>query len=185
MKEGKASRTATATAAARAFESVRSKDKRVCYDPYAKEFLGGIFSILTNSLFPTRVIMRMLNRYAEKVNPGAFALGAVRTRYIDDYLMECIDDEIEQVVMLGAGYDARAYRIDELKGKVKVFEIDHPDTQSAKIEKVKKIFGILPEHVIYVPVDFNTQKLDEQLLESGYDKYLKTLFITSHSIPIL
>ncbi len=177
MKEGKASRTAAATSFARAFESIRSKDKRVCYDPYAKDFLGGIYSILTHSLFPTRMIMRMLDWYGERVNPGGFALVAVRTKYIDDYLMECIDDGIEQVVMLGAGYDARAYRIDELKRKVKVFEVDHPDTQSVKIEKVKKIFGTLPEHVIYVPVDFNIQKLDERLFESGYDKNLKTLFI--------
>ena len=63
---------------------------------------------------------------------------ASRTRYIDDYLHECIDDEIKQLVILGAGYDSRAYRFDDLKGKVKVFELDHPATQKVKIEKIKK-----------------------------------------------
>jgi methyltransferase (TIGR00027 family) len=88
-----------------------------------------------------------------------------------------IDDGIEQLVILGAGYDSRAYRFDELKGKVKVFEVDHPATQTVKMEKVKKIFGSLPDHVVYVPIDFENQKLDERLFESGYDKNLKTLFI--------
>jgi methyltransferase (TIGR00027 family) len=80
-------------------------------------------------------------------------------------------------VILGAGYDSRAFRFDALKEKVRVFEVDHPDSQSDKKEKVRKIFGSLPDHVVYVPVDFNNEKLDEKLYESGYDKNLKTLFI--------
>jgi len=101
----------------------------------------------------------------------------IRTRYIDDYLKACIDDGIKQLVILGAGYDSRAYRFDGLKGKVKVFEVDNPATQKEKIEKVKKILGSLPDKVVYVPIDFHKEKLDERLFESGYDKNLKTLFI--------
>ena len=81
------------------------------------------------------------------------------------------------MVILGAGYDSRAFRFNALKEKARVFEIDHPDSQKIKKEKVRKIFGSLPEHVVYVPVDFNKEKLDEKLYESGYDKNLKTLFI--------
>ena len=57
------------------------------------------------------------------------------------------------------------------------FEVDHPATQEDKLAKVKKIFGEPPSHVTYVPVDFNTQTLDQRLPESGYDRALKTLFI--------
>jgi methyltransferase (TIGR00027 family) len=64
-----------------------------------------------------------------------------------------------------------------LKEGVKVFEVDHPDSQSTKKEKVRKIFGCLPDHVIYVPVDFEKARLDESLFAHGYDKNLKTLFI--------
>lgn len=81
------------------------------------------------------------------------------------------------MVILGAGYDTRAYTFDELKGKVKVFEVDHPATQKVKVEKVKKIFGSLPDHVVYISIDFDKEQLDKRLFESGYDKDLKTLFI--------
>jgi methyltransferase (TIGR00027 family) len=109
--------------------------------------------------------------------PHAANSVVARTRYIDDYLKACITDGIEQLVILGAGYDSRAYRFDELKTRVKVFEVDHPDTQRAKIQKVKKIFGSLPSHVVFVGLDLDERKLGEGLLESGYDKGKKTLFI--------
>jgi methyltransferase (TIGR00027 family) len=81
------------------------------------------------------------------------------------------------LVILGAGYDSRAYRFDELRPRVRVFEVDHPDTQRAKIQKVKKIFGSLPSHVVYVGLDLDEKKLGEGLLESGYSRDKKTLFI--------
>jgi len=80
-------------------------------------------------------------------------------------------------VILGAGYDSRAYRLEGHQGKVKAFEVDHPATQRAKIEKLKQILGHLPEYVVFVPIDFNTQSLEQRLCESGYDERLKTLFI--------
>ena len=60
---------------------------------------------------------------------------------------------------------------------MKVFEVDHPLTQKVKMRKVKKILGSLPRHVVYVPIDFEKETLDKRLLENGYDKELKTLFI--------
>jgi O-methyltransferase involved in polyketide biosynthesis len=45
--------------------------------------------------------------------------------------------------------------------------VDHPGTQRVKIEKGKEIFGFLPDHVIYVPVDFETDNFGERLLEQG------------------
>jgi len=81
------------------------------------------------------------------------------------------------LVILGAGYDSRAYRFDELKKDIKVFEVDHPDTQTLKIEKVKRILGALPDNVVYVSIDFSKETLDQKLSESGYKRNLKTLFI--------
>jgi methyltransferase (TIGR00027 family) len=143
-------------AALRAAEWMAPEDERMCHDPFAKDFLGPIFGTIAK----TRLLTKTAIWFSERI-----ALEA------------CIDDGIEQLVILGAGYDSRAYRSDKLKGKVKVFEVDHPATQMVKMEKVKKIFGSLPDHVVYVPIDFENQKLDERLFESGYDKSLKTLFI--------
>ena len=100
-----------------------------------------------------------------------------RERYIDDYLEACLSEGLEQLVILGAGYDARAYRFDALRTGVKVFEVDHPATQAVKLKKLVAIFGAWPAHVTYVPIDFNQQSLAERLFASGYDEQRKTLFI--------
>jgi methyltransferase (TIGR00027 family) len=93
------------------------------------------------------------------------------------------------LVILGAGFDSRAYRFTQLKGKVIIFEVDHPATQKVKLDKLRQIFGAVPAYVAYVPVDFDAETL-EKLFTCGYDKRLKTLFIwegvtyyiTSHAV---
>jgi methyltransferase (TIGR00027 family) len=81
------------------------------------------------------------------------------------------------LVVLGAGYDTRAFRIEKLKRGVPVFELDHPATQKSKKEIVKGLFGEIPEHVRYIPVDFERDRVCEKLLLSDYDPGLETFFI--------
>ena len=102
---------------------------------------------------------------------------AVRERYVDDYLETGLREGLEQLVILGAGYDARAYRFDALKTGVKVFEVDHPATQRVKLKKLAAIFGARPAHVTYVAIDFDRESLADRLCASGYDEQCKTLFI--------
>jgi methyltransferase (TIGR00027 family) len=83
---------------------------------------------------------------------------------------------MDQLVIMGAGYDSRPYRFEELKNKM-VFEVDYPATQEMKIKKVKRIYGSLPDHVVYIPVDFQRETLEKRLFENGYDRKRKTLFI--------
>ncbi len=179
MKEGKAATSAVSTTVFRALESIKPANERVLFDPYAIRFLSGKPKALLNSRFliSGRLLNIIINWRLSRLIPGGTNYVIVRSRYIDDYLNQCIDDNIEQFVFLGAGYDARAFRFTALKDGVKVFEVDHPDSQRIKKEKVKKIFGSLPDHIIYVPVDFEKTKLDERLFACGYDKNLKTLFI--------
>ena len=99
-----------------------------------------------------------------------------RCRYIDDYLQACLKAGIQQLVILGAGLDSRAYRFDDLKEGAKVFEVDHPATQQAKRDKLKRLFGELPSHVTFIPIDFDEETL-QKLFEFGYNNQLKTLFI--------
>ena len=86
-------------------------------------------------------------------------------------------DGLDQLVILRAGYDARAYRMEELRHNVRVFEVDHPATQQEKKAKLMKLLGSLPDSVVYVPVDFERDWLDLRLLESGYDGNERSLFI--------
>ena len=167
MKRRQSSITAEGIAFARAMESLKPEGERVCCDPYARQFIS----------LPMYVLMRLFWGYAQQRSPGVSDYLAVRTRHIDEVLRSRIDDGIAQVVILGAGFDSRAYRLPQLKSRVKVFEVDHPATQSVKLERLKKIFVAIPDYVVYVPIDFDTETLAERLAVSGYTRTAKTLFI--------
>ncbi len=167
MKRSQSSITAQGIAFARAKESQKPESERICYDPYARQFVSRWLWV-TMSLFWG---------YAQLRSPGVSEYLATRTRYIDDYLTACIEDGLQQLVILGSGFDSRPYRFEQLKKQGRVFEVDHPATQAVKLAKVKQIFGSLPEHVTYVAIDFDQQRLDQRMAECGYDPRLKTLFI--------
>jgi methyltransferase (TIGR00027 family) len=173
VKDRQASRTAEGVALIRALESRRPKNVRICYDPLAEHFLGAPFTIVLNS----RLIQRLMRRRGERLSPGLIGFVVARCRYIDDRLRVCLDEGIEQLVILGAGYDSRAYRFDELKERIRVFELDYPATQKVKMEKLRKVIPSPQANITYIPVDFNREDFREALFAGGYDKTMKTLFI--------
>ncbi len=166
MKKTQTSITAQGMATFRALESAKPAGERVCYDPLARKFVDPWLFF----------VERAFNRLAEWRSPGVAGFIAARCRYIDETLEACVQGGAAQVVILGAGLDSRAYRFSALKGPVKVFEVDHPATQAAKIARLKKIFHEVPRHVTYVPIDFNAETLD-RLAECGYDRSQRSLFI--------
>ena len=168
MRKNQTSMTAIGIAIVRGIESEKPRDVRLFHDPYARKFVNGALYNLV-SIFDKM-------GYGEWKGPGVMGFLAVRERHIDEFLMGQLRAGIQQVVILGAGLDARAYRFEELK-KIRVFEVDHPASQASKVEKVRQVFGELPAHVTYIPIDFNIQTLEKRLPESGYDKSLQTLFI--------
>ena len=169
MRKNQTSMTAIGIAIVRGIESEKPEGKRICYDPYASQLVSPFLY----------KFVRFFDKigYSEIKGPGVMGFLTVRDRHVDGYLKACLKDGIQQLVILGAGLDARAYRFEELKNDVKVFEVDHPASQATKLEKLKQVFGSQPTHVIYVGIDFNTQRLDQRLFKSGYDERLKTLFI--------
>jgi methyltransferase (TIGR00027 family) len=166
MKGKQSSVTAQGIAAVRAVESSKPPQERICYDPLARQLVSPAFFLLA----------KLFAGYGEWRAPGTTGFIVARTRYIDDYLQACLDSRIDQLVILGAGLDSRAYRFEQLRAHVNVFEVDHPATQQEKCRKLRKIFGELPQHVTFVPIDFNQESL-EKLFDFGYDKRRKTLFI--------
>jgi methyltransferase (TIGR00027 family) len=168
MKKKQSSTTAEGMAILRAIEAKRPESKRICYDPIARMLVPDISVFLSKLVIDSGLYERMA--------PGAVAFITARERYIDDFLKACLNEGLDQVVILGAGFDTRAYRTAGIE-KTRVFEIDHPDTQAEKLKRLKKVINPLPGNVTYVPVDFNTQTLAERLLTSGYNEQGKTLFI--------
>ena len=173
-KKGRdSSKTAETLAMVRASESKRLEDERICYDPFAIHFVSRAvleFAARNPEKFKAFVAEN------ERLVPGAGNSCVARVRYIDDVVKSSLAEGLEQLVIFGAGYDTRAYRIDELK-KVRVFEVDHPVTQRSKVEKVREIFGSLSDNVTYVPVDLEVDDPGLRLVDNGYDRARKTLFV--------
>jgi len=167
------SKTAETIAMVRVGESRRPEDERICYDPYAIRFISQeVLEFATCNPEKYKAFLAQ----KERLVPGAGNSIIARVRYFDDVVNFSIGEGLEQLVILGAGYDTRAYRIEGLKN-VRIFEVDQPATQKIKVEKIEEIFGSLPCYVTYVSVDIGVDTLGQRLLECGYDRSLKTLFI--------
>jgi methyltransferase (TIGR00027 family) len=168
MKQQQSSTTAEGMALTRAIESAKPADKRICYDPIARSLVSGFKYTLSKLAID-------LGLYASAA-PGAIEFIIARERYIDDYLSACLREGLDQVVILGAGFDTRPYRIPGIE-KTKVFEIDYAATQAEKQKRLKKTLKRIPEYVTFIPTDFSYQTLEDVLLSTSYDKQGKTLFI--------
>ncbi|AKB32001.1 hypothetical protein MSSIH_1311 [Methanosarcina siciliae HI350] len=161
-------KTAEGMALVRAIEAQKPEDVRICYDPVALSLVNRIRFVLSKLVIGSGIYGLMFG--------GAIEFITARERYIDDFLKACLSESLDQVVILGAGFDTRAYRIAGIE-KTQVFEVDHPATQEVKLKRLKKVINPLPDHVTFVQVDFDTQMLGERLPASGYDEQGKTLFI--------
>jgi methyltransferase (TIGR00027 family) len=113
--------------------------------------------------------------------PGnAAVLAPLRTVAIDEALRRSVE---RQVVVLGAGLDSRAWRMDELAGSV-VYEVDHPATQAYKARRVGSLRRCARE-VHFVAVDFEHDSLDQCLAGAGHDSRTPTFWIWEGVIPYL
>ena len=111
--------------------------------------------------------------------PGAsvFLVVTARTKHIDSTLEADLDRGVRQVVILGAGFDTRAYRMSDRHPSVRFFEVDSPATQETKKQRVAHALSELPAQVVYVPIDFQTQSLEEQLSGAGFQADQPTFFV--------
>ena len=101
----------------------------------------------------------------------------VRAKFIDDHLRDlCKKEAVKQIVILGAGNDMRAARLDFLKGR-KVFGVDFPDQITNKKQILKKELGTLPENIIYVGSNLKETSLSNALSQAGFNRKEKSVFI--------
>ena len=115
-----------------------------------------------------------MGRIQEPGEEGITTFANTRTVNFDRIMKKCLE-LVDQVVIMGAGYDLRV--LDLAKGKsVKVFELDQEKTQNLKIETMKKA-RIEHDWVTYVQVDFREESWVKKLIKSGFDKTKKTFFL--------
>lgn len=165
MKEGQSSRTALAAAALRANHFQNTADP-VFADPYAYALTSRAWQkLLRSPLLLTVMNSSILNRTLGLLS--AQVVG--RSRYAEDLLQQALARQINQYVLVGAGLDSFALRQNPHSPDLKIFEIDHPDTQATKRQKLQQL-GTVPATVEFVAIDFEKESLADALARSSYQQ---------------
>ena len=165
MRHRKPSGTSTVVAFLRGLNTVGVTRVRDFSDPFAARLLppwpgralrGLDWLFKRYPMFKERLVVG---------SRGALDLVALRSRAIDTSWSEAYRKGVRQLVILGAGLDARAYRLPELDG-ASVFEVDHPATQEVKRERARALRSAAAAHT-YVPMDFRRDDLGRALRGAG------------------
>jgi methyltransferase (TIGR00027 family) len=163
------SRTGYITAFARSL-SRRSDPPEIANDDrLADVFLLPVYRLLMRA-------PRLTRRLFDAATPGAVAYFNARTRHIDAIVQERIAAGIDQLVVLGAGFDSRAMRFDAELGQTRVFEVDVADVIALKAHHLAMAGQRLPGRVTQIAIDFSTERLDK-LLSHGFRPTARTLFL--------
>jgi methyltransferase (TIGR00027 family) len=165
MAERSASTTMIRSVIYRAMHQVLDADPKILDDPLVVGLVKGssreeILAIPANSLPPTWFRSSFV----------------VRSRYAEDSLREAVADGIGQYVLLGAGMDTFAYRQPSWATRLRIFEIDHPESQKVKREHLANRGIAVLANVEFCPIDFERTSLAEGLATSSLDHRAPTFF---------
>jgi methyltransferase (TIGR00027 family) len=171
MQDGRASQTAVMVTTARAVAHLEG-DVPGFSDPTAMAWLPADARDRVEQIRAGAEPRSTRERFANEFAKGRARMMAVRTVAID---AEVRAASAPQLVILGAGFDGRAWRMPELRDVV-VFEVDHPDTQRDKRARAAALPQIARE-VRFLPVDFTRDRLDQKLSAAGHDPRQPTTWI--------
>jgi methyltransferase (TIGR00027 family) len=169
VRVGRTSFTASAVSAARGIAGV---------DPIAASLADGALAALIR--VASRPGVRRL------VNTAAFGLvdhAELRTLALDAVVRDAVADGVRQLVVLGAGLDARAWRMPEL-GDTTVFEVDHPSTQAYKRARIAARRATARD-VRFIAIDFERDRLDDVLARAGHDATAATTWLWEGVTPYI
>lgn len=174
------SSTAQWTTLSRALELRRRE--RIVTDRYAPALLRRRGRVLLTALGAAGTAQQAIERLPLL---GLAASALCRHRFIDEHLVAALP-EAEQVLILGAGYDSRAYRFASALGPRPVYEVDLPPLSQRKARVVAsrpELFG----HVTIrrVEIDFRTQSLTERLAGAGFETGARTFVVWEGVSPYL
>ena len=175
MLQGTPSKTAHRVALRRAAHQVF--DQPVVFrDPLALRILG----LSESSNFEAAGLRAPSRPFS--ISLRAFLVA--RSRFAEDALRAAVADAgVQQYVLLGGGLDTFAYR--NPFADVRVFEVDHPDTQAWKLSLLQENGVAVPESARHVAVDFQTQDLRERLLGCGFRMDKPAVFAWLGVVPYL
>lgn len=156
MEEGRPSKTALGAAIYRAAHQLLDNPK-IFDDPLALRIIG------TNAESALRA---NLWRFQRSRFLRTFIV--LRSRYAEDELARAIQRGVRQYVILGAGLDTYSYRNPSPGSRLRIFEVDHPSTQSWKRVRLREAEIAIPDSLTFTPVDFEQQTLTDGLNRVGF-----------------
>jgi methyltransferase (TIGR00027 family) len=109
--------------------------------------------------------------------PGLHEYVFVRTKVMDSVFVEALDAHFSQIILLGAGFDTRAMRFADRNRGTKIFEMDAPTTQQAKVGVLRRKKIPLPEDLIFAPINFDQEEIADALARAGYQTSQRCLFL--------
>jgi methyltransferase (TIGR00027 family) len=165
------SKTAMGAATLRAISAIDEREEYRGADYLAEIFLTEERKALLKDPTSRKWIIH------NKIIPGMYEFIIARTAFFDDMVKRALQENIPQIVFLGAGYDSRPYRFGALIADTRIFELDSKPTQQHKKELLHHARIPIPEQIVYVAIDFNTDIIGDVLTEAGFVKEQKTLFV--------
>ena len=165
------SRTAEWTCLSRAVSSLEEDD---CYrsdDTIALQLLPVRIKLIFGNPLVRKYVYRLIPA------KGMYEYVIARTKYIDAVFKEALAGRFDQILIFGAGFDTRALRFREISGTTKIFELDAPVTQEAKISQYRKRGLSIPPNLTFIPIDFDKESLSAKLEEAGFEKNKRSLFV--------
>jgi methyltransferase (TIGR00027 family) len=174
MARNPAAQTAFGPMVLAAVEQNEPPGRRLVDDDLADLFLPAPMRLLVAATRWTP-IRRLMIRGSEFTGPGLWANLACRKRFIADKLNTALDD-IDAVVILGAGLDTRGYLLTR-QVRIPVFEVDLPINIARKAKTVRRVLGEPPLSVRLVALDFERDDLLTSLAEHGYRTDYRAFFI--------
>lgn len=146
--------TAFSIAAVRAEEGSRPETERLFTDPYASAFAASGASVAEST-------QRFLDLpfFRDGVR--------LRTRFLDECVRDGLAAGLDQLVLLGAGFDARGLRMKEIETRgATVFEVDTPEQLARKRRALAGAGVKVPSRIVYVPFDFDTPDFETELRDA-------------------
>ena len=165
------SETAMATAALRAMAAL---DERV--EIRGPDYLAEIF-LDAESKAPLQDPSVRQWVIKNRIAPGAYEFMIARTAYFDHIVKDAFSQNLPQVVFLGAGYDSRSYRFNDLIQETRIFELDALPTQHRKREMLEAAGIPVLNQLTFVPIDFDTENLRQILPAAGFSREQRALFV--------
>lgn len=160
MQDGHPSETANGAAVLRAVHQLLDDEPKLLHDPIVPRLLDeSVLDRIRTDPSPFQI-------------PQLHALRAhvvLRSRYAEDRLEAAVRHGVRQYVVLGAGFDTFAYRQPVWAHALRVFEVDHPDSQAWKRGRLRRAGIRVPANVTYAPIDFERETLGDALAAAGLD----------------